>query len=185
MPQIKQGLGANTPSIIIAFSQPWQMVPEGKSIYGAPAEQAFMFKIVQLILLVAALCLMLPKPIQVYMANQKYLKDHSMLEETNLESTLMEEEPLEAPQIDKPKKTHHLSEHEEELRKPFGEIFIEDAIEAVEFILGSISNTASYLRLWALSLAHGQLAKVFFDQTLAAALNGGGYVSVSIFLILN
>ncbi len=65
------------------------------------------------------------------------------------------------------------------LHLDLGEVIVHSIIETLEFVLGVISNTASYLRLWALSLAHSQLSKVFFDLLLADAIREASVGKVS------
>ena len=74
--------------------------------------------------------------------------------------------------------------HRQAEEPSFSNFFVETAIETIEYVLGTVSNTASYLRLWALSLAHSQLAVVFFSKTVVFLGNITEHWYINGFLLL-
>lgn len=137
--------------MIYMFLSPTDDLGENQLFFGQ--------KFLQIVLLLAALVavpwMLFPKP---FLLKKQHEERHRGQSYALLENSLDESDEMEV--------RHGSSSHEE---FEFSEVFVHQLIHTIEFVLGAVSNTASYLRLWALSLAHSELSSVFYDKVLLLA----------------
>ena len=141
-------------------------------LWGTVKEQEGFHLFILIVCVLLIPLMLLPKPIiDYYRYRRKKERNENHLEEginnSGIESNVIGNDNY-----------IHVSQvkiNEELLDKNFLDFFINQAIAIIEFILGTVSNTASYLRLWALSLAHVELTKVFFEKTLQDQIIEGDY----------
>lgn len=160
------------------FLSPWKMSQppmfySGGDVEAAKSAQAY----AQIgLLLIAVICipiLLIPKPIVEYCKQKRKFKPRKAEDAEAVNSNSDEAHHvaiLEGTDGTDQLAHHREPQHHEEI-EPFSELFIKQLIHTIEYVLGTVSNTASYLRLWALSLAHAQLAEVFWQMTIGLALN--------------
>lgn len=134
---------------------------------------------IQVFLLILALicvpCLLLIKPLYFKRKFDREAKEHQYQQLANGDESDSAEENTEDNQHDDDE------EHEEHT---FGDIMIHQVIHTIEFCLNCVSHTASYLRLWALSLAHAQLSTVLWSMTISLAFGKTGFVGVFMTVVL-
>ncbi|SGZ40469.1 related to V-type proton ATPase subunit a, Golgi isoform [Hanseniaspora guilliermondii] len=132
-----------------------------------------------LLLLVALICipwLLIYKPLYLYRENKKSVELGYKSSEHQIQDILRlkQEQRSQAlasenGRMDQMVISSVLPDDFEEFQ--LGDLIIHQIIHTIEFCLNCISHTASYLRLWALSLAHQQLSVVLWDMTLKAGLS--------------
>lgn len=130
----------------------------GGNLWGPSWDNTSQTTVQQIILVIALLCIpmmLIPKPIIEIQKGKKHKTAEMIRSSEDMAEQL------------------HVKEEEEVQHHDSGEIIVHQIIETIEFVLGGISNTASYLRLWALSLAHSQLSQVFFQKTVEGGLENG------------
>jgi V-type H+-transporting ATPase subunit a len=171
------GDGSTAPSIISIFIN-MGVAKKGDTLWGDEEgiqQTSFQQKLF-LTAFIAFWLMLIPKPL--YLAIKARFSHHphhtTEKQPKHQEDELKEKFLVETEQDTQIEQSDPNAEPEEE--HEISEIFVHQMIEVIEFILGSVSNTASYLRLWALSLAHGQLAKVFFEMTMLNAVKSGNAI---------
>eukprot|EP00834_Sanchytrium_tribonematis_P004016 NODE_178_length_14069_cov_0.746815.p1 type:complete len:705 gc:universal NODE_178_length_14069_cov_0.746815:10274-12388(+) len=134
--------------LIFMFLSPGNL--DGKPFYDG---QAVVQTILVLVALICVPWMLLGKPYMMRREHNKRIGEGYGVVPSRSNS-IDADSPV-SPKLEK-LETQPIEDHEQGEKFDFSEVMIQQVIHTIEFCLGAVSNTASYLRLWALSLAHAR-----------------------------
>ncbi|XP_038653812.1 V-type proton ATPase 116 kDa subunit a1-like isoform X3 [Scyliorhinus canicula] len=147
------------PSILVHFINMLMFNYSGPAVTPFYCKQRSVQIFLVLIALLAVPWMLLIKPYLLYSDQQRTKLEELMCDSS--EVSILQHEHAETEINGGREKSHW-----EEEKFSFGDTFVQQAIHTIEYCLGCVSNTASYLRLWALSLAHAELSEVLWHMVL-------------------
>ncbi|XP_069475793.1 V-type proton ATPase 116 kDa subunit a 2 [Ambystoma mexicanum] len=162
----------NAPSILITFINMFMFTSDKASpLYRG---QNIIQKLLVAIMFISAPVMLLGKPLYLYWLHNKargirmYRNGYQLVRRGSEEELSL----LESHELEEGNSLSDHESHKEKDKEEFdaAEVFMHQAIHTIEYCLGCISNTASYLRLWALSLAHAQLSEVLWHMIMDKGL---------------
>ncbi|XP_036616122.1 V-type proton ATPase 116 kDa subunit a [Trichosurus vulpecula] len=170
----------SAPSILIHFINMFLFNysdPTNKPLYAHQQEvQSFLV----IFALIAVPWMLLIKP---FILRARHQRSQALI--TNQDATIEIEADGQPKSVSKENSAGAHGEHDNhEGEFDFGDVFVHQAIHTIEYCLGCISNTASYLRLWALSLAHSQLSEVLWTMVMSSGLRQRSWAGlIGVFII--
>ncbi|KAM9330880.1 V-type proton ATPase 116 kDa subunit a 2 [Gastrophryne carolinensis] len=169
----------DAPSILLHFINMFMFTGSDGNLPLYPGQIGFQIFLVVIVFLCVPV-LLFGKPLYLYWQHHggqtfgSYRKGYTLVRHGS-------EEELSMLRSDDLEEGEDHTDHEDQRNKEefdMTEVFMHQAIHTIEYCLGCISNTASYLRLWALSLAHAQLSEVLWTMVVRPGLRVGVYLLV-------
>ncbi|CAI5446224.1 unnamed protein product [Caenorhabditis angaria] len=167
---------------VMLFGKPYMLWKAEKERREAGHQQLSYAEIVLVVLAVVQVPIMLfAKPFFLYKRSKKQTNYQNLHNHNNHDESVRADmngddvEVVHAPETQpKPAGGHGHGHGDGPL--DMADTMVYQAIHTIEFVLGCVSHTASYLRLWALSLAHAQLSDVLWTMVFRQCFAADGYL---------